>query len=91
MKTLKKVEVEFKKFDFLLPKYLEDNIIYISEEYETATHKCLCGCGLPSVTPLDKNGWTIDTLNGKLTMKPSILNRTCKAHYIITNGVANFV
>lgn len=42
----------------LRPEYVEftpddpaEGVLYISEEYETAIHKCPCGCGNEVVTP----------------------------------------
>lgn len=90
MKTIKKVSVSFEEHGDYLPEALSDSIVHISKEFEVAVHNCLCGCGIPTVTPLNKDGWSVDISNGKLTMKPSILNRVCGSHYIITNGVANF-
>lgn len=93
MKTIKKVEIKA-VFCNYIPKEMEQNTIYISEEYEIANHLCLCGCGIQAPTPIDKeDGWEINTDNGKLTMTPSILNPICpnKSHYIITNNIANFI
>ena len=41
MKTLKKVEIEPVFVEFV-PDVLEENKIYISEEYKCAIHNCLC-------------------------------------------------
>lgn len=66
--------------------------IYISNEYETSNHLCLCGCGEECPLPIGKDGWEHKIENGKITITPSILQRfKCKSHYIITNGKANFV
>lgn len=94
MKTIKKIEIE-PIFCSFIPELLEENKLYISEEYNCAVHKCLCGCGNKTVTPLhDINGWKlIKSANGKVSLTPSISNYQleCKSHYIITNNVANFV
>lgn len=99
MKTLKKVEIE-PIFVKTIPEVLEDNKLYISEEYETAAHNCLCGCGARTVTPLNcvidgkDMGWKlIKENNGTVSMTPSIANyqMPCKSHYILTKNVANFV
>ncbi len=94
MKTLMKVSISIKNVEFV-PKQLADNTAYISEKYKTIAHKCLCGCGNLSITPIGhlEPRWQFNTNNEKLTMTPSILNNNCpnKSHYIITNGVANFV
>ncbi len=90
MRTIKKIKVTTEEVEFI-PSELKQDIIYVSKEYETATHLCLCGCGNLSVTPINKGGWNLTILENKLTMKPSILNNNCpnKYHYIITNGIAN--
>jgi hypothetical protein len=93
MKTLKKVEIEPVFVEFV-PDVLEENKIYISEEYKCAIHNCLCGCGEKTVMPLYSNGWNlIKESNGKVSFTPSVgnYNFQCKSHYIITNNVANFV
>lgn len=95
MKTLKKVEVNFEKVHYI-PKHskMEEGVIYISDEFGTSSHLCLCGCKELTVMPLGKDGWAyhIDALKG-LTMTPSVGNfqLPCKSHYIITKGNANFV
>lgn len=95
MKTLKKVPITYKIIDGFMPPWsdMEDGVIYISEKFNTAHHRCLCGCGQPTVTPLGPGQWNIEYSPKGLSMKPSISNYqfACKSHYIITNGVANFV
>lgn len=98
MKTLKKIEVEPVWVEFIPElKDMEENRIYISLEYNTACHKCLCGCGNLVVTPLNhgnyNQGWNYSENNGKVSLSPSIgnYNFPCKYHYILTNNVANVV
>lgn len=92
MKTLRKVEVKAVLVDGTIPEVLEPNTIYYSEEYQCAIHLCLCGCGNQAVTPIRPGEWDIDfTTKAKISMTPSILNRFCGSHYIITNSIANFV
>lgn len=100
MKTIKQVSVTpFFCGNHMLPFHLmEDGIIYISEKYNTSTHRCLCGCGEKTVLPLNHNGSTfgwnlIKHDDGKISFTPSIgnYNLPCKSHYIITKNVANFV
>ncbi len=81
MKTLRKVQIAPVYVDGYLPEFeeMEDNKIYISEEYQTSTHKCLCGCGLITILPLNngKNtfGWNlIKESDGTISFTPSILN-----------------
>lgn len=68
-----------------IPEKLEEGILYISLKYETAVHKCFCGCGMETVTPLSKNGWKIVFENDTVSLSPSIGNHQfeCKSHYVI--------
>lgn len=93
MKTIKKVEVKT-VFCHYIPKEMEQNVIYISEEFGIANHLCLCGCGVQAPTPLDdESGWRVIRNGDRVSFTPSILNPICpnNSHYIITNNIANFV
>lgn len=82
---MKTVQYKFVEF---IPDILEDGVIYISIEYCTAVHKCVCGCGNEVVTPLSPNDWQL-TFDGKsVSLSPSIgnWNFKCKSHYWITNN-----
>ena len=75
-------------FNEFRPKELEDGVLYISMEYNSAIHKCVCGCGELVVTPLSPSEWQL-TYNGKcITLYPSIGNWhfECKSHYWIRNS-----
>ena len=72
------------------PKDLQDGVIYISDRFRTALHKCCCGCGREVVTPLNRAGWSYYREGRLITLKPSIGNWSfpCKSHYfIIKNDV----
>lgn len=73
-----------------MPDVLEEGILYISIQYCTAIHKCVCGCGNEVVTPLSPTDWKV-TFDGKtVSLDPSIgnWNFNCKSHYwIIKNKV----
>ena len=76
------------KFVTTIPDELEDGILYITLEYCTAIHKCVCGCGNEVVTPITPNDWEL-TFNGKsVTLYPSIGNWRfeCQSHYWIKNN-----
>ena len=93
MKTLKKVRIEPVFVEFM-PEKLEENKLYISEKYGACLHKCLCGCGSETSTPIGGSGWKLTKHdNGKVSLSPSIskFQAECKSHYIITKNVANFV
>lgn len=94
MKTLKQVPVITEHVE-TMPDYdsSKEGVIYVSLKYGVAIHKCLCGCKGKTVTPLGKGEWTLTENEKGVTMTPSLLNSGmyCKSHYIITNGIANFV
>lgn len=96
MKTLKTVIVTPVFVPEALPDLadMQENHIYISRMYKTAVHRCLCGCGLLTITPLYAGGWQLaESDAGKITLTPSIGNFSypCNSHYIITDNKANFV
>lgn len=82
MKMLQHRFVEF------IPDQIEEGILFISLEYCTAIHNCMCGCGNKVVTPISPTDWQM-CFNGKaVTLKPSIgnWNFKCKSHYFIRCG-----
>lgn len=91
MKTIKQVEISVVEVEFI-PEKMEFGELYYSNKYQCTEHLCLCGCGHPCYLPLGINEWTLTRNENKPTITPSILQRfDCKSHYIITNGIANFV
>lgn len=96
MKTIKQVEVTPVYLEGYMPpdSEMEEGKIYISKQYGTTIHKCLCGCGGKTVLPLDPvHGWVLKENGDKISFTPSVYNvgYDCKSHYIITNNIANFV
>jgi len=82
MKTIQHKFVEF------IPDELEEGVLYITIQYRTAVHKCVCGCGNKVVTPLSPTDWKL-TFDGKtVSLYPSIgnWNFECKSHYWIRNN-----
>ncbi|MCT1524727.1 DUF6527 family protein [Sphingobacterium hotanense] len=80
------------KFVEFIPEKVEEGILYISIEYCTAIHKCVCGCGNEVVTPLSPTDWRL-TFDGKsITLYPSIgnWNFECQSHYWIRNNKIEF-
>ena len=80
------------KFVEFIPENVEEGILYISIEYCTAIHKCVCGCGNEVVTPLSPTDWKL-TFNGKsISLHPSIGNWNfgCQSHYWIRNNKIEF-
>lgn len=82
MKTIQHRFVEF------IPDKIEEGIIYISIEYCTAIHLCICGCGNEVVTPLSPTDWSIEFDGETISLSPSIgnWNFKCKSHYFITKN-----
>lgn len=70
------------------PQQLQDGVIYISDRFRTALHKCCCGCGREVVTPLNSAGWSYYREGRSITLKPSIGNWSfpCKSHYLIVKN-----
>lgn len=65
---------------------MEDGVLYISLEFETAGHKCCCGCGEKVVTPLNPAKWKLTkSPAGTVSLYPSIGNWkfACRSHYWI--------
>lgn len=96
MKTIKKVNITH-KFVVFLPElqHMDESVLYVSLRYKTIGHRCLCGCGSLTITPINENGWIlyVNHSDNKISLTPSIgnYNFDCQSHYIITNSVANFV
>ena len=76
------------QFVEFIPEQLEDGVLYISERYRTATHRCCCGCGTEVVTPLGPADWMLEVIDGAVTLHPSIGNWSlrCRSHYLIRQG-----
>ena len=80
------------KFIELLPPVMEERVLYISMEYCSAIHNCVCGCGNKVVTPLSPTEWEL-TFDGKsVSLYPSIgnWNFECKSHYWIIKNKVKF-
>lgn len=76
------------RFVKYVPAQLEERTIYISIEFATATHLCLCGCGSEVVTPLSPTDWKLTFDGESISLDPSIGNwsLTCRSHYWIRRG-----
>jgi hypothetical protein len=82
-----KQEVKF-KFVKSVPDSLDEGTIYITTHYNTAIHKCMCGCGNEVVTPLSPNDWHFCYNGESISLSPSIGNWSfeCQSHYWIDSG-----
>jgi len=76
------------KFVEIIPEKLDSDCLYISIDFSTAVHKCVCGCGNEVVTPFSPTDWSF-TFNGEsISLDPSIGNWSfeCKSHYWLKKG-----
>lgn len=80
--------IQFKFVEFI-PDKIEDKTLYISVEYSTAVHNCICGCGNEVVTPLSPTDWELRFDGKTVSLSPSIGNWSfeCKSHYFITRNL----
>ena len=82
MKRISLLQHEFVEF---IPNELIDGHIYISIRFRSVSHRCCCGCGIKTVTPLNPRDWTL-LFDGKtVSLTPSIGNWSldCQSHYWI--------
>jgi hypothetical protein len=82
IKQIRPESVEF------IPEQLEEGVLYISERYRTAVHKCCCGCGQEVVTPLSPAEWSVRRDGNRVSLWPSIGNWSypCRSHYVIRDN-----
>ncbi|GAA4419203.1 DUF6527 family protein [Nibrella viscosa] len=76
------------EFVELIPKELQEGVVYVSIEYATVVHKCCCGCGSEVVTPLTPTDWSLIFNGCTISLSPSIGNWSfpCQSHYWIKKG-----
>lgn len=69
----------------VMPSEIAEGVLYISKRFNTAIHKCCCGCGLEVVTPLNAAKWSLKDHGSTVSLTPSIGNWSfpCHAHYWI--------
>lgn len=67
---------------------VKEGKLYISREFQTAVHKCCCGCGEEVVTPLNPAQWRLTEKRGKVSLHPSVGNWSynCQSHYFINEN-----
>lgn len=73
------------KFVEKIPRELEEGTLYVSIPFETAIHKCCCGCGNEVVTPLAPAQWKLIFDGESVSLDPSIgsWSLECRSHYFI--------
>lgn len=82
MSRREEVEHRFVKH---VPERLEEGVLYVSMEYATAVHSCLCDCGKEVITPLSPTDWQLGFDGFSVSLRPSIGNWSfpCESHYWI--------
>jgi hypothetical protein len=72
----------------LMPKALDQGILYVSIEYAVAVHLCCCGCGNRVVTPLNPAQWNVTFDGETVSLSPSVGSHdlACASHYWIRRG-----
>lgn len=73
------------RFVEYIPEFIDEGCLYISIEFSTAVHKCVCGCGNKVVTPISSTDWSLTYYGDSISLYPSIGNWSfdCKSHYWI--------
>ena len=76
------------KFVEYIPESIEEGVLYISIDFCTAIHKCVCGCGKEVVTPISPIDWQITFDGETISLSPSIgnWNFECQSHYWIVKN-----
>ena len=90
MKT-NKFKVEFVD---KIPSNLKDGILYVCISCNVIVHRCACGCGERTITPIDKKyGWVMKYDGQAITLRPSIGNFSipCRSHYYITDNNVEWI
>ncbi len=84
---MQKINMKYEFVEFI-PEKLEDNTLYVSFEYNTTSHNCVCGCGHEVVTPISPKDWKLTYDGQSVSLHPSIGNWSfdCKSHYWIKNN-----
>lgn len=70
------------------PERLEDGMLYVSIDFDTAAHRCCCGCGQDVYTPLSPRDWKMIYDGDTVSLNPSIGNWSfpCQSHYWLERG-----
>ena len=71
-----------------VPDELQEGVLYVSMEYATVVHKCLCGCGKEVAMPLSPTDWCLTFDGDSVSLDPSVGNWgfPCRSHYWIGNN-----
>lgn len=76
------------KFVSSIPDQIDELTLYITVEYRTAIHKCVCGCGNEVITPFSPTDWELSFNGDFVSLSPSIGNWSfkCQSHYWIVKN-----
>ena len=71
-----------------LHEQLEPKTLYISIDYATVVHSCLCGCGQRVITPLTPTDWHLAYDGETVSLSRSIGNWSfpCRSHFWIEHS-----
>ena len=74
------------KFVDIIPNEIEEDVLYISLEFNVTKHLCPCGCGTEIVASLSPARWQLYYDGETVSLTPSFGNwlQECKSHYYIT-------
>lgn len=70
------------------PDEPQEGVLYVSMEYATALHLCMCGCGESVITPLTPTDWRMTYDGETISLAPSVGNwsMACQSHYWLEVG-----
>ena len=73
------------EFVEVVPKELEDGVLYVSNAYSTTVHNCACGCGNKVTLPINPARWRYLCDAERISLWPSVGNHSfpCQWHYWI--------
>jgi Family of unknown function (DUF6527) len=73
------------EFVDVIPESLDEGVLYVCIQYETAIHRCCCGCGEEVVSPLHPRQWSLVFDGQTISLTPSLGNWSfpCQSHYWI--------
>ncbi|MDP3796803.1 MAG: DUF6527 family protein [Polaromonas sp.] len=76
------------QFVQVVPDKLQEGVLYVSMEYATVIHKCMCGCGKEVATPISPTDWCLTFDGDSISLDPSVGNWSfpCRSHYWIRNN-----
>lgn len=71
-----------------VPAQPERGVLYISVEYATTLHLCVCGCGHEVVLGISPRDWRLCWDGETVTLDPSVGNWSfpCQSHYFIRHN-----